>query len=331
MKHSYVKLILLFTALAAGPAAAQPNYGFDWATIGHPGNRDTIESEILYEPGLRVGGVNHKYRMTRTEVTVSQWFEFVNAYSPYWDGALNDSDFTGNWINPTNNDPKDPQYEMSPGSENRPTNMSWHIAARFVNWLHNGKAGEQSAFENGVYDTSTFTQNEDGTWNDQREHSPDAQFWIPTLDEWTKGMYYDPDRYGPGQEGYWTFPDGGQEPLISGWPWDGGETGAGLEHKQDSPYLDVGSYPWVTSPWGLLDGSGGENEWVEDISGDASSRMAKGTAQFWPDPWYNDRLDIITGLAPDASAFGFRLASVVPAPGVVSVGSIVAFITRRRR
>jgi hypothetical protein len=331
MKRSNLWILLVFLGTLPQLVAAQPDYDFDWVTIGHPRNRDTIESEVPYEPGLRIGGVDHKYRLTRTEVTVSQWFEFVNAYAPYWDGALNDSDFTGVWISAKNNDPENPEYQMVPGSESFPTNMSWHVAARYVNWLHNGKGGQEADFESGVYDTSTFTENGDGTWNDQREHSPDALFWIPTLDEWTKGMYYDANRYGPGQEGYWTYPDGGEDPLTPGWPWDGGETSAGIKHDEGAPYLDVGSYPWVTSPWGLMDGSGGETEWVEDMSVGGWSRLAKATSQFGAYPEYSDRLGIIGGSDPGFSGFGLRLASTIPAPhtGFIVV-PVLCFQWRRR-
>ncbi len=118
-------------------------------------------------------------------------------------------------------------YAMVPGTEEYPTNLSWRFAARFCNWLHNDQSLTQGAFESGAYDTSTFTTNPDGTINDQAVRSPGARFWIPSENEWIKATYYDPNRYGPGQDGYWLQPAGHTEPLISGDPDQGGETSAG--------------------------------------------------------------------------------------------------------
>jgi hypothetical protein len=320
-------------AFSLGHAAlAQPDYGYEWVTIGNPGNRDTLPHEVPKDPGLRIGGVSYKYRMARTEVTVGEWFTFVNAYHPYWKGSKNSMGLTGFWIYPTSNDPDDPQYEMTPGSENRPTNMSWHAAACYVNWLCNGKGTEQSDFEIGAYDASTFTENEDDTWNDQAEHTPGSAFWIPTLDEHTKALYYDPDRYGSGQEGYWEYCDGGNEQLIEDWPWNGGETSAGIDYEHGMPWLDVGAYPHVQTPWGLLDASGGEEEWLEDQTGDKTGRFLRGRDQFDGSPYFFDRVDYLDARPPVSHMPGLRLASIVPAPGPVLVPLMVgSHLIKRRR
>src|SRR5690606_16629073 len=138
----------------------------------------------------------YEYRMAMTEVTVGQWFELVQAYAQFHDfGGLAPPAFTGFGIS----------YSFAglfirPGiSPNRPADMSWEYAARYCNWLHNGKVNEAWAFESGVYDTSTFTFNDDGRPNHQFHRSPGARYWIPSLDEWTKAAYHDPTRYGHGQ------------------------------------------------------------------------------------------------------------------------------------
>lgn len=327
--------VVIGALLAADPASAQndpPDYGFEWATIDHPGNRDTIESEVPYDPGLRVGGVDHKYRIAKTEVTVGQWLEFINAYWPYWEGQKGDQLLTGFWITATNHGPGDPKYKMAPGAENRPTNMGWHVAARYVNWLCNGKGTEQSDFDTGAYDASTFTENGDDSWNDQPEHTPGSPFWIPTVDEWTKAVYYDPNRYGPGQEGYWEYCDGGNEKLIEDWPWNGGETSARIPYDPNGPWLDVGAYPSVQTPWGLLDASGGVQEWLEDLGGGNTVHFAKGRKQFDGSPYLLDRVDWFRGYPPNSSGAGLRLASLVPTPasGALSVAFCGVLLRRRR-
>ncbi|MGE3109886.1 MAG: hypothetical protein AB7G11_13535, partial [Phycisphaerales bacterium] len=144
-------------------------------------------------------------------------------------------------------------------------------------------------------------------------------------------MYYDPHRYGPGQEGYWLYPDGGNEPLISGYPENGGETSAGLRlGDPGARWLDVGSYPDVQSPWGLLDGSGGEDEWLETLLG-PRERWKKGSQQFGGASDPIDRLDRAEGAPPNVGGRGFRLASAIPTPYSFMV--LIGFFTlyRRRR
>lgn len=115
------------------------------------------------------------------------------------------------------------------------------MAARYCNWPTNGKRPERDAFENGAYDTSTFTTNSAGTFNDQRTHTPGASFWIPTVDEWIKAAYYDPNRYGNGVEGYWLYNNQSNTAPIYNAPWNGGESNGGIWEGDDWRYYDVAS------------------------------------------------------------------------------------------
>jgi formylglycine-generating enzyme required for sulfatase activity len=324
---------------ASSRAAAQtpPNYGFDWVTVGAAGNRPASQQEApdLFPPNVSpaiiAGAVNQDYRITRTEVTVGQWFEFVNAYWPYASVAPNNPYLTGPWIGVTNTTPgQNPGYYIAPGGANKPMQTSWQMAARFMNWLNNGKSAQASSFISGAYDTSTFTQNPDHTWNDQLTHSPGAQFWMPTLDEWTKAMYYAPNGNGPGQDRYFRYPTSSDTAPVPGWPWEGGQTSAGLE-LFSGPDLDVGSYPGVVSPWGLLDGSGSASEWTELMAPDLRSRIVKGSSQFQPLPEYYDRVDYLSGGFPSSSLVGFRIVSAVPNPAGICVILLNSWALLRRR
>jgi hypothetical protein len=327
---------LALAGILCAPAAGQapPSYGLDFAAIGAPGNRPANEQEApllyqLHNPPRLVGAVDYEYRITRTTVTVGQWFEFVEAYAPYWQGAPDDRLFTSIWVDWTGGG-----YRMKPGSENHPASTTWRLAARYANWLHNGKVNERWAFEDGAYDTSTFTRNPNGTYNDQAKHSPGAKFWIPTNDEWAKAAHYDPDRYGPGQEGYWLYPHGKDEVPIAGYPWAGGETNAGLlpPPVTPAPYLDVDAYPHVTSPWGLLGASGGEWEWMEDFTSDHRSRLSRSSNFRTGSHDLRDRLDWESSSLPHLAARGFRIASVIPAPSTLAgaIGILILFTQRRR-
>ena len=91
---------------------------------------------------------------------------------------------------------------------------------------------------------------------------PGARFFLLNQDEWTKAVYYDPDRFGEGQGGYWRYPDGSDTPLIPGAP-GVGQTSGGWDYvAAGATHPDVGAYG-VETPWGLLDASGGVREWLE--------------------------------------------------------------------
>ncbi|MCL4221288.1 MAG: SUMF1/EgtB/PvdO family nonheme iron enzyme [Phycisphaerales bacterium] len=296
---------LATTAALAGPV---PDYGHDFVVIGDPGNRPVNQEEgpRFYPPyatePLSVGSVNYRYRMARTEVTVGQWLDFVNAYARYYDGPTNWSEFTSTWIV---YDHGSEQYRALAGTENYAANMGWRYAARYCNWLQNGQSLDQAAFESGAYDTSTFGENPDGSFTDQLHHSPDALFWIPTLDEWTKAMHWDPSK-NDGEGGYWRYPTSSDGAPIPGAP-GSGETNAGT-----GEFYDVGAYADAMSPWGLLDGSGGLSELLEDTEQQRLSRYARGSS--WSRSVYFDQIDALLTDSVGFSGDGLRLASAVPPP-----------------
>lgn len=308
-------------AAVAGPI---PDYGLDWVTIGSPGNRAATPAEA---PGffdanaqLHIGTVNYEYRLTRTEITAKQWHEFVVAYLPHYDESqtFDPVEFTGGWSRPTDADPS--VYWVPEPVEQMPVSVGWRMAARYANWLHNDKRTDVAAFASGVYDTSTFTRNPDGSYNDQLVRSPGAKFWIPNLDEWTKGMHYDPHRNGPDQEGYWRYPTTSDTAPIPGYPVELGGNGTGqtsaslhIDSGSDRVWVPVGSYPDVQSPWGLLDGSGGWSEWTETSFG-LRSRVLRGSS-FWGITTISDPIESLFSGASHAGRHGLRLASAVPGPG----------------
>ncbi len=318
-------LVLYLAAPTAAVAGPTPDYGIDFAIIGDPGNRhvNMDEGRQFYPPfapeGLKVGTVNRKYRMARTEVTVGQWLEFVNAYRPYYEGSTHAGQFTGDWIVYDNSLGR---YRAIAGSENFATNLGWRYAARYCNWLHNGKVMDQWAFENGAYDTSTFGQDANGNYTDQPVRNADAKFWIPNLDEWIKAMHWDPNK-NDGEGGYWRYPTSSDEVPISGPP-GSGETNAGTWK-----FYDVGSYPHVTSPWGLLDGSGGQGEYLETLATSSGWRLGKGSN--WAGLFGLDVIDGLGAHLPVLGGSGLRIATVIPASGSASVLGISTVILLRRR
>ncbi len=250
-----VALALVARARGAG-LATPPDYGFNFATVTHAGNAPTQTFPRPGFPTHTVGGVDHVYRIATTEVTNGQWLDFVRAYAPFVaSNAVGSPTFKGTGIIFTGFSGGVPQYVMPSSLANRPVEIGWRYATRFTNWLHNGRKGVGEAvaadFENGAYDTSTFAVNPDGTINDQATRHAGAQYWIPSFDEWVKAAYWDPNRFGPDQGGYWTYPITSDTAPVTGDPASGGQTNMGVTFPpgQTRP-LDVGSYPDMRSPWG---------------------------------------------------------------------------------
>jgi len=294
IKSQRMNLGLLAAGLCAGGAfGGDPLslFGYDFALVGDPGNRDTNDEEVPMYPDTRVGGVEYEFRLATTEVTVGQHLEFVIAYYPFYvkntGSQLGHTAFTDVAIRAAFG-----QIHIRPGHfEGQPTDMSWEYAARYINWLHHGKVVEDWAFETGVYDTSTFVQDDDGNWQHQAQRNLGARFWMPTKDEWMKAGYWDPNKNN-GKGGYWIFQNSSDIEPYPGFPDEGGERNAG---DTDEFPLAVGSYPSVMSPWGMYDMSGGQSEYTETASrlDRLQRRSLAGTGYFYENYGDYDSRDII--------------------------------------
>lgn len=329
MLKGWIALICTIVLAAAAAVPAQQatdsqSYldDFDWVVIGDPGN-PAYPGYGPWEILKGRGAVDYYYRLTRTEITVAQWFEFVQAFAPYYEGTYGQSfGLTGSFIYIAGPLSDPDSYHMIPGTGHLPTNLSWRMAARYANWLHNHKEQTREAFAKGAYDTSTFTVNKDGTYNDQPTRSPGARYWIPSLDEWLKGVYYD-RRLNHGHGGWWWHPASGDEPLEAGFPWEHGQTNGSLFTGPPPPIetIEAGAYPWIQSPWGLLDASGGMREWTEEFGNlNHSWRITKGSSFFSDDfsYQYEDRiLTLMPSFAWGTAMEGVRLASAIPVRPII--------------
>lgn len=316
--------------------AQVPDYGLEWKTIGAAGNRP-IGADLpdASEEARSRGAVSYEFRLTTTELTQGQWLEFVRAYAPYWTGATNDSRFTGEAIYLDVNG----VYQVYERFRNIPVAVTWEMAARYCNWLCNDKRPDRAAFESGAYDTSTFyfTADQFG-YNSLSHHQParsrGAAYWIPGLDEMIKANFYDPNRFGAGNGGYWLYNQGSDAVPIAGRPGVGTtNTGLGVN------YADVGQYPDFASPWGLLDTSGGLAEWTETQFMEGSRNRCTLGSSYGTDPAFIFFLD---GLLFPAEKFatadvrglsGLRIASNVPSVHVLNVTGLALILScspRRR-
>ncbi|MGP1345964.1 MAG: SUMF1/EgtB/PvdO family nonheme iron enzyme [Phycisphaerales bacterium] len=318
-----------------------PDYGYQWATMGDAGNRDVSQAELdAWGPHSDVmlftgGGVDYEYRISKYETTTAQWFEFVQVAFPSVQGntleidRLSGGTITrsgGQWLL------QDPMKPASP---------HWMWAARYCNWLHNGKGTDPASWESGVYDASTFYEDENGVPQHDLTRAPGAKFFLPTLDEWKKAGHWDPEK-NDGEGGYWLYPHGSDQPPVPGPPDEGGETTAGYMQALLDPALQtIGLYPDVFSPWGLLDMSGGVRENTQDttiIFGDNLHTITAGTSWSWGQSLgVGDRFHGVRRGIPHWDVYsglqGFRVAGVIPSPGVmvVAFGGVASLVVRRRR
>ncbi|GJQ29211.1 MAG: hypothetical protein HBSAPP03_10950 [Phycisphaerae bacterium] len=324
-------LIIAFAAMAPVLGQPVPDYGLDWRTIGDPGNVAAQPADYFWLQVMEfgpVGRVDYEFRMNQFEMTNGRWVEFVDSYTRANPAAnVSDLSLTGLSVRRSSDDPQNYGWYAIPGTENVAVEIGWFSAARYANWLHNGKVTASWAFETGAYDMSSFYQLPGGLWEGNSQHLPGALFWLPSWDEWTKSMHWDPNKSGPGQGGYWLYPHSSDSRPVTGLPGEpGAQTSGGLWPNVQYP-IPVGSYPNSQSPWGLLDGSGGSSEylgyWVDGVPDTRGSNRGLS-----PSHW--DRLDYLgtTGF-PDLPMATFRLASVVPSPVTLIVLVLIPF--RRRR
>lgn len=349
MRCAFSTSMVMLAAMTGGAAVAfaQPgnDYGIDFVTVGavnnpawfgtFPNNRFPIQGS---------GGVSYEYRIGRTEITTAQWMQFVNAFNgttsqnapahfnwagPFWWGAVNDPTYSGpgfRYTLPANN----PNAGMQPVF-----GVSWREAALYCNWLHNGQSSDPASLLTGAYDVSTFGT-VGGVISDAPTHLPGARFWIPTLNEQVKAFHYDPNRYGPGQGGYWLNKNMRDTTGIAGPPGVGQTSAFWIDPDGQSSERNIplGAYPDQISPWGLLDTSGGTTEWNEQIGpqgGPAGARYlygaSTGSSSTTDDIWGR------SSVSPNLGSidYGIRIASAVPVPGIsVMAGLVGGWMASRR-
>jgi hypothetical protein len=324
--------------------------GFDFVTVGAPGNRSWIRSEWAISGNVigstpnhidDRGRVDYSYRIMRTEVVQTQYVDFLRGFEPFWrsienipnsveTGSPTDNSVTGRGISIFGS------FDVNHAFDNSAMTISWRNAARYANWLHNGAPTDAADLSWDTFHTGAYTFTEQSftsTRGSPITRNAEARFWLPGLDEFLKAAYYDPNRYGEGQEGYWPYPGGSETPPAFGppgvgdWGYDDDDTVA--------ERLTVGRYPGTVSPWGLLDVVGTSVEWVEtpgylvelaDGSIVAIDRLIVGRTAVFPgliDEWAQ------RGEAGNLGAF--RLATFVPAPAAFGALGFLGLYAARRR
>ncbi|MEZ5323608.1 MAG: SUMF1/EgtB/PvdO family nonheme iron enzyme [Verrucomicrobiales bacterium] len=315
---------------------AEPQLTMNWITVGDPGNGDDPADGDHLSAGVQsFGAVDYVYRIGQEEVTNGQYASFLNAIDPegtnlhhtYSDLMAGDEQ-GGILFEPTH--ATGLKYAVKSNRGNMPVNfVSWFSAARFANWMNNGRGTVDT--ETGAYDMSMPLP----------VRLEGAKVFLPSEAEWYKAAYYDPRSSSaggpPDDDNYWAFPtQSDAEPFAERAP--GGVSSANLA-AVGGGLVERGAYEQTTSYYGVFDLAGNVWEWNEAIVDGAFGdevRSVRGGG------WGNSPGDSGAAIRPDTGpslvrdSIGFRVASAVPVldplpgdmndDGAVNTSDIEAFV-----
>ena len=214
------------------------------------------------------------------------------------------------------------------------TGISWNEAARFVNWL-NTSQGSSAAYKFGTqpgdvgYDANAnielWDAGDPGFDAANPFRNSLAQYVLPSVDEWYKAAFYDPNANG-GTGGYWNYPTGSDSkptPVDSGTDPGTAVYGQTLE-QGPADITQAGGL----SPYGTMAQAGSAWEWEEtefDLVNDDGSSARGVRGDDWDDIGSSFlsasyRFGVV-GPAEGGSGKGFRVVSI-PEPSTLLLGAL---------
>ena len=156
---------------------------------------------------------------------------------------------------------------------------------------------------------------DDGYDADNLFRNSQAQYFLPSVHEWYKAAFYDPDANG-GAGGYWNFPTGSDSVPT---PWPAARMRArrcGINHSEGP--ADI-THAGGLSPYGTMAQAGNVWEWEEtasDLTNDDGSSVRGLRGGDWLNGFFpSDILSASVRLRPrpvvrDRLQHGFRVASI---------------------
>lgn len=252
LKKQIASLKAQIAAVSAVPAPF-----LEMVEVGNAGN---VADSTTY------GAVPYEFQMGKYEVTLAQYTTFLNAVAATDPFALYNASMEADTaVAGIARSGSDGSYTYSViGSGARPvTYVSWFDAARFCNWLHNGRpSGAQGSntTERGVYTLDGATS---GGITITR--NPGARFWIPSENEWYKAAYHQPATDGGDPDGYWYYPTrSNTEPTAAAPP---GTVNSANFSRAAIALTAVGAYTGSGSFYGTFDQGGNVFEWSDVVYG----------------------------------------------------------------
>jgi formylglycine-generating enzyme len=304
-------------ATALRPEPVSPPF-IDLVTVGNPGNTMDPEDGDSFGAGMQnFGAVPYEFKIGKCEVTLTQYAAFLNAvavtdtYGLYNANLATDENIAGIERSGTSGSYT---YRVI-GSGNRPvTYVNWFDAARFCNWLHNGRptgAQDTATTEMGAYSLNGSTS---GGFTITR--NPGAKVWVPSEDEWYKAAYHSPGGTG---DDYFLYPTGSDtrpgnaigalaNQANSRTPNNFYSITQSADFSSTQNYLtDGGSYSGSGAYYGTFDQGGNVFEWNDAVISD--NRGARGGS--WGDSGDDMRASTRLRATPNLETdwLGFRIAA----------------------
>ena len=291
-------------------------------TVGNPGNAGELSGDGAggWGPDRICGAVGYTYKIDKFEVTAGQYAEFLNAVAATDTYGLYTLSMGNGCAITQTGEAGSYTYDFSgrpSGTEadwvDRPVNyVSWGDAARFANWLHNGKptgAQDLTTTEDGSY----FL---DGAMSDPEllaiTREPDATWVIPSEDEWYKAAYHDNDGVTGNYFDYPTSSDSvPSNDLVDPDPGNNATFLRDGVQTIGSPYYRTvfGAHRNSESPYDTFDQGGNVMEWNEAVIDGSTSGLRGGS---YDGHDLAQRAANRSNLPPtfETDAVGFRVAEV---------------------
>lgn len=327
-------LIFAFLVLAFSYSSTAYAVTFDFAQIGNAGNAGDVQSQGTF------GAVAYDYAISKTEVTNAQYTEFLNAvaaidtYSLYnifmghAQGGITQSGVSGNYSYAVKADAGSYTYANKPVVW-----VSWYDSIRFTNWLHNGQGDGDT--ESGAYTLVGGTATPSNSLSITR--NADAQYWLPSEDEWYKAAHHDASAGTAGT--YFDFAIGTDTAPDNNTPTLDSSNSANYHDRDfttgDLLYsrTDVGAYGLSGSSYGTYDQNGNVGEWNETLV-NSFSRSVRGGSLF--DPSYFLAASYRRNDSPgfEFDLIGFRVAAfAVPEPSslLLLISTVGGMLVWRRQ
>jgi hypothetical protein len=287
-------------------------FSIDFVQVGNSGN---VPGSLGYEaggPGENHGAVGYNFSMGKYEITADQISRANSA------GNLGITFF---------------------GAGDKPaTSISVREAVQFVNWM-NTSSGYAAAYDESIlsYRGPNFFSSATGSLGSPYRNSG-ALYFLPTLDEWFKSGWYDPNKNG-GTGGYWNYAYGsnGNPSFSNQFVTDTSQpTSVNIKGRDILSAYDNSAL----SPYGTMGQMGNASELLEfrfvNDAGEMRS-LAEG-ADYEQSDEFIDAGSIYPERVPGSPVdyagqrTGFRIMAV-PEPSLLSLlalGGVVVALRRRR-